>query len=125
MKTKIEMVVRILLGLILLVFGLNKFLQFMPMPETTPEAGALMGAFMAVGYMFPLIAITEIVVGALLLINKVKPLALVMLVPLVVNILLFHIFLDPAGIGAGALVAILHIALIVMNKEKLMFLIKE
>lgn len=124
MKNKVEMVVRILMGLVLVIFGSNKFLQFMPMMEMPEQAGMFMMALGATGYMFPAIAITEITVGALLLINKLKALALVMFVPITVNILLFHFFLDIKSIGAGALVAIFHIILIIINKDKLMSLIK-
>ena len=124
MKNKVEMVVRILMGLILVTFGSNKFLQFMPMMEMPEQAGMFMMALGATGYMFPAIAITEITVGALLLINKLKALALVMFVPIMVNILLFHFFLDIKSIGVAALVAICHITLIIINKDKLMSLIK-
>ncbi len=123
MKTKIEMITRILLGLMLVVFGLNKFLQFMPMPPMPDQAGAFMGALMATGYFFPFLAVSEIVIGLLFLINKAKPLAIVMLAPITLNILLFHISLDIAGIGGAAILAILHIVVIVMNKEKLLFLL--
>ncbi len=65
MKQKINVGVRILLGLILTVFGLNKFFSFMPMPEFSEPAGALMGAFMEAGYLMPMIAIVEVVTGVL------------------------------------------------------------
>ncbi len=94
MRNKVEIVVRILMGLILVIFGSNKFLQFMPMMEMPEETGNFMMALGATGYMFPAIAITEITVGVLLLINKLKALALIMFVPIVVNILLFLFFLD-------------------------------
>jgi len=123
MKTKVEMITRILLGLLMVVFGLNKFLHFLPMPPMPEKAGAFMGALMATGYFFPFLAITEITIGLLFIINKAKLLAIVMLAPITINILLFHINLDIAGITAGAVVAILHIVQIVINKDKLMFLL--
>ena len=125
MKTKIELGIRILLGLMLLVFGLNKFFQFMPMPPLPEQAGAFMVALAATGYFFPMLAIMEIAIGVLLLINKAKPLVLVMLTPITVNIVLFHLALDIEGIGGAGLVAIMHLTLVIMNKEKLMFLIKN
>ncbi len=66
MKTTI-IIARVLLGLILLVFGLNNFLQFLPMPEMSAEAGEFMGALAKAGYFFPIIAIVEIIIGVLLL----------------------------------------------------------
>jgi len=112
MKKKIDIGARIVLGLILLVFGLNKFFQFMPMPEMPEAAGALMGAFMETGYIMPMIAIVEVVTGILLLAGLFVPLALVLLAPLSLNVILFHIFLDPAGIAAGLIVFLLNLYLL-------------
>jgi uncharacterized membrane protein YphA (DoxX/SURF4 family) len=101
---------RVLLGLVFFAFGLDGFLHFVPQPDpSTMPAGslALAGALMASGYMFPLIKGTEVLVGALLLANRFVPLALVLLAPVMVNIVLFHAFLAPSGIGmAIALVAL-------------------
>ena len=91
-------IARMLLGLVFFVFGLNGFLGFMPLPEMGAEAGAFMGALGATGYMFPLIKITEVTAGALLLSGRLVPLALVALAPVVLNIFVFHVFLDPAGL---------------------------
>ena len=106
-------VVRVLLGLVFVVCGLDGFLHFFPMPETPPSAGAmsLATAFMASGYMFPLIKGTEVIVGALLLANRFVPLALVLLAPVLVNIVLFHAFLAPAGIGMAIVLVALQLSL--------------
>ena len=118
MNSKITMVLRILLGLILLVFGLNKFFNFMPMPPIEGPPGDFMAALGKTGYMFPLIALTEIVAGALLLINKWKGLSLILTAVISVNIVAFHLVLAPAGIGLAAVVAILNIVLIYANWNK-------
>lgn len=111
MNSKITLGARIVLGLIMLVFGLNKFLGFLPQPEMAEPAGALMGAFAETGYMFPLIAVVEIVTGALLLLGLFVPLALILLAPVSVNIVLFHLFLDPGGILLGLVVLVLNLLL--------------
>ena len=116
MNSKLTMVLRLLLGLILLVFGANKFFGFIPM-EAPPE-GSFMASLIATGYMIPLIAITEIVAGVLLLINKWTGLALILAATISVNIVLFHLALDPAGIAAAALVAALNAVLIYANWKK-------
>jgi uncharacterized membrane protein YphA (DoxX/SURF4 family) len=93
---KMVLVARILLGLIFTVFGLNGFFNFIPVPENLPEAVTnFMGAMMATGYMLTLIKATETACGILLLIGRCVPLALTVLAPVVVNILLFHIFVAP------------------------------
>ena len=88
---------RILLGLGFAVFGLNGFLQFMPQPPVPEAAGAFLGGLAATGYMFPLIKGTEVVAGLMLLSNRFVPFALTLLAPILVNIVLFHVVLAPAG----------------------------
>jgi hypothetical protein len=102
---------RIVFGLVLVVFGLNGFLQFLPQPAPPEAAGKFAGALFATGYMFPLIKGVEVVVGALLLSNRFVPLALALIAPNVVNILLFHIFLAPGGIGLALIVLALELYL--------------
>lgn len=88
---------RVLLGLIFILFGVNYFVPFLPMPEHTSEGGALLGAFFNAGYMFPMIKSTEIV-GGLLVLAGFVPIGLILLAPVVVNIFAFHFFLEP-GVG--------------------------
>jgi uncharacterized membrane protein YphA (DoxX/SURF4 family) len=95
---------RVLFGLIFFVFGLNGFLQFIPQPPPPPGAGAFMGALAATGYMFPLIKGVEVVAGLMLLSNRFVPLALALLAPNVVNIVLFHAVLAPAGLPIALMV---------------------
>jgi uncharacterized membrane protein YphA (DoxX/SURF4 family) len=104
-------IVRIHLGLGFLVFGLNGFLNFMPVPEDMPQdiitvsTGLMMGGYMAV------VAGTEIIVALLLLLNRFVPLALALLAPIIVGILTFHIALEPATIGAGIVVLLMELYL--------------
>ena len=104
-------VARVLLGLLFFVFGLNGFLHFMPNPPPTPAAGAFFGALIATHYMFFLIFGTQVVGGALLLIGVAVPFALVLLAPVIVNILFFHIFLSPDLLPMALVVAALELFL--------------
>ena len=79
--------------------NINGFLNFMPTPDVPASAGAFLGALAATGYMFPVIKGVEVIVGALLLSNRFVPLALTLLAPIMVNIVLFHAVLAPAGLG--------------------------
>ena len=109
---KVTMIARILMGLVFFVFGLNGFLQFIPMPTNTPaEASAFMSAIMATGYFFPVLKVTEIVAGLMLLSGFFVPLALVVLAPVVLHIVLYHVFLDPAGLAMGAVLMAMGIFL--------------
>ena len=105
---------RVLLGLVFFTFGLDGFLHFVPQPDPStmpPGAVALAGAFVASGYMFPLIKGTEVVVGALLLANRFVPLALVLLAPVMLNIFLFTAFLAPSGIAMPIVLVALQLVL--------------
>jgi len=89
---------RLVLGLGFTVFGLNSFLHFMPLPAPPPGAGAFLGALGASGYVFPVLKATQVVTGLLLLGGLFVPLALTVLAPILVNIIGFHLFLEPSGL---------------------------
>jgi uncharacterized membrane protein YphA (DoxX/SURF4 family) len=122
---KAKLIIRILLGLILVVFGLNKFLQFMPMPPMPEVAGELMGALVKSGYLMAVVAIVEIVTGVLLLINKYQPLALIVVFPVLFNAFIFHLFLDISGIGGALLAIAMNVFLFLANKESYRLLFKK
>jgi len=101
------LIARLLLGLIFVVLGLNGFFNFLSMgPMPTGLAGQFMGALFQSHYFF-VVAGLQILGGALLLVNRFVPLALVLLGPVIVNILLYHLFLNPAGIALAIAVTIL------------------
>src|SRR5678809_780612 len=101
------LVARLLLGLMFLVFGLNAFLNFLNMgPMPAGLAGQFMGALFLSHYMW-VVAALQIIGGVLLLINRYVPLALVLLGPVIVNILLYHLFLSLSGIPLGIVATIL------------------
>ncbi len=102
-------VIRWLLGLFLLAMGANKFLGFMPAMDLPQEAGVFLTALADTGYMIPMIGITELTVGTLLLISATAPFAFVLLAPLSLNIILFHIFLAPDSMAPGATVFLLNV----------------
>jgi len=101
------LIARLLLGLICVVFGLNGFLNFLNMgPMPTGLAGQFIAALFLSHYYWAVAAL-QIIGGVLLLVNRFVPLGLVLLGPVIVNILLYHVFLNPAGIGLAIVVAIL------------------
>ena len=118
MKSKITLIARILLGIILIIFGLNGFFGFMPPPDVSGEAGKFLGALFESGYIFPVIAAVKLVAGIALLSNRFVALALVIFAPITVNIVLFHLCLDLRGIGPGLVVFLLNLYLLFANREK-------
>ena len=103
--------VRILLGLMFLVFGLNGFLNFMPAPkDMPPEIMNVMGGLVKGGWM-NVVSGTEVLVAVLLLTNRFVPLALALLAPIVVGIITFHVAMAPATIGPGIVVLVMELYL--------------
>jgi uncharacterized membrane protein YphA (DoxX/SURF4 family) len=97
----ITLVARHLLGLAFVVFGLNYFLHFIPQPAPDPAAGAFVGALVT-GKVLAVAKLVEIAAGLALLTNRFVPLALALLAPILVNINLFHLVFDPAGLPLTA-----------------------
>jgi putative oxidoreductase len=100
------LVSRILLGLMFVVFGANKLYEFMHAPMPTGPAGLYMVGIETV-HMLIVVGILEVVGGALLLVGRYVPLALVLLGPVIVNILLFNAFLSPQTIVVAIVVLLL------------------
>jgi uncharacterized membrane protein YphA (DoxX/SURF4 family) len=102
---------RVLMGLVFFVFGLNGFLHFIPQPPPPQPAMAFFGALAATGYMLPLVMGTQLLVGVLLLSNRFVPLALVLIAPIIVNIVAFHVALAPSGLPLALIVLVLELVL--------------
>jgi uncharacterized membrane protein YphA (DoxX/SURF4 family) len=102
----VTLIARLLLGLIFLVFGLNGFLNFIKGPMPSGLAGQFVGA-LALSHYFWVIAAIQVAGAVLLLVNRYVPLALVLLGPVIVNIICFHVFLNPSGAVPAAVVTIL------------------
>ena len=105
-------VARLLLGFMFVVFGSNMFLHFIPMPEQKPSlATDFSKALMESRYMY-VIGFLQLVGGLLLLIGRFVPLGLTLLGPVIVNILLFHIFLETSGQPMAIAVSVLALFLL-------------
>jgi putative oxidoreductase len=100
-------IARYLLGLMFLVLGLNMFLNFIPSgPLPTGQAGVFFGVLFATHYMYAVGAVM-VVSGILFLLNRFVALGLTLLGPVLVNILLFHLFMLPKAIGMGIFATLL------------------
>ena len=107
METTLTKVVRIVLGAGLLFFGLNKFFHFFTPPPHSEAAGVFLGGLASSGYFFPMLGIIEAGTGLALVLGLYVPLALLVLAPVSLNIVLFHLFLDPGGIMTGAVMGLM------------------
>src|SRR5437667_7984074 len=105
MKTA-SAIARYLAGVIFLVFGLNGFLNFIPLPPPGGIAGQFMGALYTSHYLWLIFAF-QVIAGVLLLVNRYVPLAVAVLAPVIVNILTFHALMAPSGLPLALFVAAL------------------
>jgi putative oxidoreductase len=104
---------RILLGLMFFVFGLNGILMFLPMPVMPPSDATTFSTILMAHKYMTFVALLQVIGGLLLLVGRFVPLGLVILGPILVNILLFHITLQGgAGIAPGAIGTLLELFLI-------------
>lgn len=112
MNSMFTKIARIALGVVLVVFGANKFLHFIPMEAPTGAAGEFMNSLGATGYIFPFVGVMEVIIGVMLLLKKWVAFALILLAPISANILLFHMFLDIPGISVAIVIVSINAVLI-------------
>ncbi|MDX8030614.1 hypothetical protein SK803_10355 [Lentzea sp. BCCO 10_0856] len=114
-------ITRVLIGLLFTTTGLNGFLNFMPAPDPStmaPAGVAFTAALYATGYMLQLASGVQLVAGVLLVAGRFVPLALAILAPMVVNIFLIHVFLEPSGLGIAIFVVVAEIGLAWAYRDK-------
>lgn len=119
MKQKILTVLSVLFGLLLINGGLNKFFNYIPVPEDIPEE--MMKDFVAImeiSWLMPLIAIAEIIGGLLIIFPKTRALGAVVIFPVAVGILLTHIFVDTNGLLIALVIWAILIWIIYESREK-------
>ena len=109
---------RVLLGLLLISGGVNNFLARNPVSNPTPEGDRFLSFLQETGYLLHAVAITEIAVGVLLLSGYFLPLALAVFAPILVNIFLFHVFVQFAGIETALLAAAFYGHLVYIHRDR-------
>lgn len=114
MKNKLAYtIVRVILGLAFIFYGVTKFFPFGTVQLPGP-ASAFLGAMVASGYFIPFVGICELLVGILLVFNWWVPLAMMILSPIMINIILFNLFLAPSLVGAIMLIVLVGLQVYVM-----------
>ena len=109
---------RILLGLVFAIFGANAFLHFIPMPPMQGDAAAFMGVLVRTGYVYPIGAL-QILGGLCLLIHpRFVAHGLTLLGPVIVNIDLYHLFIDRSGLPLALIITILALFLLWVYRFK-------
>jgi uncharacterized membrane protein YphA (DoxX/SURF4 family) len=114
----LTIVVRILLGLIFVLFGSNAFLHFLPMPPLPQGVtGEYLHAFFASGYVY-VIGGFQVIGGLLLLIGRFVPLGLTILGAIIVNIWAFHLLMAPEGLPPAVVVTFLELFLVWSYRDR-------
>ncbi len=125
MKSKILTIISVLFGLMFINAGLNKFFNYMPMPDDLPEAMVEMStAMMQVGWLMPLIAIVEILGGLLIISNKFRAVGAIVIFPIMIGILLTHITVAPSGLPLAIILFAILFWIMYENRVRYMALIK-
>lgn len=109
--------IRLLFAVNFIINGLNPFLHFYELPSPSKAAAAFGSALLQTGYLFLIVKIVEILVGVLLLLNRLVPLSLILIFPISLNIFLFNTILEPAAAGIGILVLALNLYLCVAYRK--------
>jgi putative oxidoreductase len=125
MKNRIYTVIRYLFGVAMTFFGISNLFQLLPQHEFPAEAGKLMVAFTESGYILQAVGLTQLLLGVALLLNRFIPLALLLFAPVVVNVLLFHLFLDVASMPMALPVIGITIFLSIHHKSQFTSLLKS
>jgi uncharacterized membrane protein YphA (DoxX/SURF4 family) len=119
MKNKILFVVSLLFGLMFINSGLNKIFQYMPMPKDMPENMVkLVEAFATITWLMPLIAVAEVIGGVLVIIPKYRALGAIMIFPVMVGIMLTHIFNAPSGLPIALILSAVLAWIMIDNRAK-------
>lgn len=126
MKNKILFVVSLLFGLMFINAGLNKFFNYMPMPENMPESlQKVFGAFMQIGWLMPLVGVVEVVGGILFIIPKTRAFAAVMVLPVIVGIVLTNTVTDTSGMAIALVLFAVNVWVLYENRAKYAPMFKE
>ena len=123
MKTVLN-ILAILFGLMMILFGLNKFLNFIPMPEMTQEQMDMFAAFGKISWLMPLVGAAEVLGGLLVAIPKTRALGAIVILPVMVGILLHNLFIDQSGLMIAGVMAAINAWMIGANCGKYQTLIE-
>jgi uncharacterized membrane protein YphA (DoxX/SURF4 family) len=111
-------IVRVLLGLLFLFSSIVVLFKLVPQPELTGQTKVFMDGVNAARYLLPLIKITELLCGLAFVTGRFVPLASVVIAPVIVNIFLYHTFVDPSGLPVAIFLAAANIFLAYAHWDK-------
>lgn len=126
MKRKILNVLSVLLGLLILNSGLVKFFNYIPVPDNLPEPVVRDNlAFAEIAWLLPLIGAAEVLGGLLILFPRTRALGALVVFPVLVGVLLTHIFVAPDGLPMALAIWAILLWIIYDNRRKYLPLVRK
>ncbi len=117
MKSTVFKILRWLLGIFMVVIGLNKFLMYIEIPNPPGDGGTLMDIYITSGFL-RLVGVLEMLGGLMLIANKFIPVGLTLITAIMFNATIFHVLHDPGGIGPALICLLMSVALVLGTKER-------
>jgi hypothetical protein len=125
MKNKIFNIVSVLFGLLLINGGLNKFFNYLPVPENLPEPLLKDSmALLEISWLMPLIATAELIGGLLILFRRTRALGVLIVFPVMTGVLLTHLTVAPEGLVMALIIWLVLGWIIWENRSKFLLLIR-
>lgn len=126
MKNKVLFVLCLLVGLLFINAGLDKYFHYMPIPKDMPEKMVKAGmAFNEIGWLMPLVGTVEILGGLLLIFPRTRALGALVILPVLTGILLTHISMAPSGLPLVFVLIAIIAWVMIDNREKYLPLIRK
>ena len=124
-KNKVLTGVAFLFGLFFINGGLNKFLNYMPMPTDLPEKMTrAMAAFNEIGWLMPLVGIAEIIGGLLIIIPRTRALGALIIFPVMIGIIFTNTVQDKSGLPIAVVFGAMLAWIMYENKDRYLPIIK-
>lgn len=112
-------IIRVLLGAMYLFASVSYFLKLMPeTPQMSAAQTTFMAGVMVTGYLMPLIKVTELVGGILLIFGRTAPLAAIIVFPVTLNIFLYHAYLGPKELPMAAVMLLFNLFLFFAYRQR-------
>ncbi len=126
MKNKILFILCLFSGLMFINSGVNKFLNYLPVPDNLPEKVVKMNtAIMEIKWLMPLVAVVEIIGGILFIIPRFRALGAIVLFPVMIGILLTHLTVVPSGLPIAMILFAIILWVLIENRKKYLALINS
>ena len=118
-KNNILFILSLLFGLMFINAGLNKFFNYMPMPDDLPENMVkAMSAFMEIGWLIPLVGLAEVVGGFLIILPRTRALGALIILPVMVGIVLTNTVQDTSGLPIALILSVILVWILFENRKK-------